>query len=339
MIDEIKKYLNQVANKVSLSESEASDAFDIIMNGGATPAQIAAFITALKMKGENIDEVVAIAKIMRNKALYFPCIHGAIDTCGTGGDNKGSLNISTAVAFVVAACGVPVAKHGNKSISSQSGSADVLRLLGVNIEAKPEIMAKALKEKGICFLLAPIYHPMMNHVAVIRSQLGLRTIFNILGPLLNPANVKRQVVGVYDKDLMPLVAGVFLKLNAEKIWVVHSSDGMDELSISAPTYVTELDNGKISQFVVSPDDAGLNTHDLKLIKGGDAKFNANKMRQLFDGQETGAYFDIVIFNTAAALLVAGKVNSLQEGAVMAKNVIENGSVSTKLQELVVVTNS
>ena len=270
-----------LANGKNLSQEMATRAFQIIMNGGATPAQFAAILMGLRIKGETIEEITAGAIALRVKAKKFESVAGAIDTCGTGGDSRGTYNISTATAFVLAACGVPVVKHGNRSVSSRSGSADVLAELGVKIDAEPQICEKSLRECGIAFLLATKFHPAMRHVAPIRQELGIRTIFNILGPLANPATPDFQLLGVYSKKLVRPMAEVLKSLGTKAAWVVHGSDGLDELTLTGVSYACELKNGEITEFEVSPEDAGLERVSLEDLRGQDPEYNAKALMLWF----------------------------------------------------------
>jgi anthranilate phosphoribosyltransferase len=336
MSNEIIKLIAKTAEGENLTGAEISRAFQIMLLGGATPAQIAALLVALRMKGETVEELTGAAQMLREKAVYFPAPENAIDTCGTGGDHSGSLNISTAVAIITAACGVPVVKHGNRSVSSQSGSSDVLSALGVNLHATQEQMQEALEKCNLCFLATPQYHPGMRHVAPIRQELKLRTIFNLLGPLANPARVKRQLLGVYAQDRQEMLAKALRELGSEHVWVVHSEDGLDEISIAAPTRVVELRNGEIREFTIVPEDAGLPRHPLETIQGGDAAFNASALEDLLAGFP-GAYRDTVLLNTAAALMIAGKTLTLAEGVLMAAEAIDSGKARTGLDQLAIIT--
>ncbi|MGB1539783.1 MAG: anthranilate phosphoribosyltransferase, partial [Rickettsiales bacterium] len=264
----IQTHIDALVEGRDLLPAEAENAFQIIMNGGATPAQMAAFLVALRMKGETAEEICAGATVLRAKAKPFNAPQGAIDTCGTGGDAKGTLNVSTAVAIVVAACGVPVVKHGNRSVSSKSGSSDVLTELGVKIDAEIPVMEEALKRGNLCFLMAPMFHQAMRHVAPVRKELGMRTVFNLLGPLSNPARPKRQVLGVYDAKWLVPMAETLGKLGAERAWIVHGSDGMDELTTTGSSQIAELKiDGSVRRFEVSPEDFGMQTVSLKALEG------------------------------------------------------------------------
>ena len=332
----MQEILNLVATGQALTEAQAEAAFNIMMNGDATPTQIGAFLMGLRLRGETVAEITAGARVMRDKANKIAAPEKAIDTCGTGGDASGTYNISTAVAIVVASLGVPVAKHGNRASSSKSGSAEVLAQLGVNIEAEHAVVEQCLADAGICFMMAPRHHGAMRHVGPSRVEMGMRTIFNLLGPLSNPAGAKRQLIGVFDAAWVTPMAEVLRQLESEKVWVVHGSDGLDELTTTGPTIVAELDKGAITQFEVSPEDAGLPIADPKDLIGGDPEENAAALRALLDGQQS-AYRDIVLLNAAAALLVAEKVSSLAEGAQVAADAIDSGKAAEKLAQLAAVS--
>lgn len=333
----IQDILSDLAEGHNLSQEQAARAFQIIMNAGATPAQMGAFLLGLRVKGETVDEITAGAQVLRMKAPKVTAPAGAIDTCGTGGDAKGTLNISTAVAFVVAGCGVPVVKHGNRGVSSQSGSADVLAELGVNLKAEIPVLERALAEAGICFLMAPQFHSAMRHVAPVRQELALRTVFNLLGPLANPAAPRRQLLGVYSPRWLEPLAMVLHKLGVEQAWVVHGEDGMDELSISGASQVVEMRGGELRRFIVTPEEAGLEAAPLEAIKGADPRSNAMAMQDVLLGAQ-GAYRTIVLLNAAAALIVAGKAHSLEQGVAIAADAIEQGRAMAALRKLVEITN-
>ncbi len=330
-------FIAKVVDGHNLTQDESRRAFQIIMNGGATPAQIAAFLVALRIKGESVSEIAGAAYTMRVKSHNFNAPDNAIDTCGTGGDATGTYNISTTTAIVVAGCGVPVVKHGNRAISSKSGSADILQHLGVNLQASPKRMQEALEQANICFLMAPNYHKAMKHIAPIRQELKLRTIFNLLGPLSNPASVKRQLIGVYDRKLLRPLAEVLRELGTEFAWIVHGADGMDELSLTGETYVAELCDGNIRELTVTPEELGLNRCTLEELQGGDPAANAKAMEQLLAG-DVGAYRNIVLLNSAAALLVAGKVDTLNDGITKAAEAIDQYKARNALQQLIAITN-
>jgi anthranilate phosphoribosyltransferase len=334
---DIKGLLGKVAGGNALSEAEAGCAFDIIMSGDATPAQIGGFLMALRVRGETVDEITAAARVMRAKALHIAAPDDAIDVVGTGGDASGTLNISTGAAIVVAGCGVPVAKHGNRALSSRSGAADVLAALGVNIDADMGLIEKSIAEAGIGFMMAPRHHSATRHVAGPRVELATRTIFNILGPLSNPAGVKRLLVGVFAADWVAPMAQVLGNLGAEKAWVVHGSDGLDELTTTGPSAVAELKDGKVTTFEVSPEDAGLPRASADDLKGGDAEFNAAAMRAMLAG-EAGPFRDIVCYTAGAALVVADAASDLTAGAAQAAEAIDGGQAAAALQRMVRITN-
>ena len=334
---DFKNLIAKVADSHSLNEIEAEAAFDAIMSGEVTPAQIAAFLMALRMRGETVEEITAGARVMRAKATKVDAPEGAIDTCGTGGDASGTYNISTAASFVVAACGVPVAKHGNKALSSKSGSAEVLEKLGVKLDISPAQITKCIKEAGIGFMFAPGHHSAMKHVGPTRAEMGTRTIFNLLGPLSNPAGAKFQVVGVFAQKWVEPFAHVLKNLGSERVWVVHGSDGLDELTTTAISHVAELKNGVVTTFDISPEDVGLARADPAALKGGDPQENMEALVRLLDGEE-GAYRDIVALNAAASLVVAGKATTLSEGVQMAGHAISTGAAKRALEALVSVSN-
>jgi len=337
-IQDMKSLINYVAAGNALSEHEAEHAFDIIMSGDATPAQIGGFLMALRMRGETVAEITGAARTMRAKATRINAPENAIDTVGTGGDGSGTYNISTASSFVLAGAGVPVAKHGNRALSSKTGAADVLSHLGVNVECDMSLVQRAMDEVGICFLMAPRHHTAMRHVGGARVELGTRTIFNLLGPLANPALVKRQLVGVFSRNWIGPVAHVLKGLGSTRAWVVHGDDGLDELTTTTTSTVASLENGKIETFEISPVDAGLPTVTPDDLRGGQPEENAAALRALLEG-EVGAYRDIVLLNSAAALIIAGKVASLGEGAKLAGEVIDSGRAKAKLAALSTITNS
>ena len=337
-MNEFKRLIGLVAGGGRLDSDEAYLAFDIMMSGNATPSQMGAFLMGLRVRGETVDEITGGARAMREKALGIEAPSGAIDTCGTGGDASGTLNISTATSLIVAACGVPVAKHGNRALSSRSGAADVLAALGVNIDADMDLVRKALWDANICFLMAPRHHGAMRHVAGTRVELGTRTIFNLLGPLSNPAGAKRQLIGVFAQEWIEPMAQVLGNLGSEHVWVVHGSDGIDEITTTGPTSVAELKDGKVSTFDVSPEQIGLQTANPDDLKGGSADENAAALTALLDGA-AGPYRDIATLNAAAALIIAGKANDLTGGAALATTAIDTGNAKKTLQQLVEITNA
>jgi anthranilate phosphoribosyltransferase len=336
MAGDLKSLLATVAAGRSLSESEAEAAFDIIMSGDATPSQMGGFLMALRVRGETVDEITGAARIMRAKAVHIDAPHGAIDTCGTGGDASGSFNISTASALVVAGCGVPVAKHGNRALSSKSGSADVLSALGVNIDADLAVVRACLWEIGFGFLMAPRHHSATRHVAPTRVELGTRTIFNLLGPLSSPALARRQLVGVFAPQWVKPMAEVLGRLGGERAWVVHG-DGLDELTTAGVTRVASLDGGEVETFEITPADAGLPAARLDDLRGGEPALNARMMRDVLVGLG-GPLRDVVLLNSAAALLVAGCVANLYEGTELAARALDSGAARRVLDDLVERTN-
>ncbi len=333
---DLKALLALVAQGRSLNESEAEAAFEIIMSGDATPSQMGAFLMALRVRGETVDEIAGAARIMRAKALAIDAPPGAIDTCGTGGDASGSFNISTASALVVAGCGVPVAKHGNRALSSKSGSADVLTALGVNIDAELAVVRACLWQIGIGFLMAPRHHSATRHVAPTRVELGTRTIFNLLGPLSSPAGARRQLVGVFAPEWVRPMAEVLGRLGGERAWVVHG-DGLDELTTAGPTTVAALDAGRVEVFEIVAADAGLPAARREDLAGGEPQHNARLMRQVLAG-DGGPLRDVVLLNSAAALLVAGSAANLADGVERAARSIDSGAARRVLDELVARTN-
>lgn len=337
MINEIQRFIGIVAQGRHLSRAQTGRVFQIIMSGGATPAQIAALLIALRMKGESVGELAGAAMAMRAKMETIDIAGDIIDVCGTGGDGSGMLNVSTAVSLVVAACGVKVAKHGNKSVSSRSGSADVLSSLGVNIQAEKPNVEKALRETGICFLFAPLYHKSLRHVGPVRQELATRTLFNLLGPLANPANPALQLLGVYDRALLLPVAQVLKSLGSKRAWVVHGSDGADELTLTGVSYVAELKDGVVTTFEITPADAGLEACEADALDGGSPNNNAKELSLLLAGKKS-AYRDIVLLNAAAALIVAGKAQSLANGAELAAAAIDEGRAREVLASLVSISN-
>jgi anthranilate phosphoribosyltransferase len=333
ILADLRGAIAKVAAGKSLTQEEAAEAFDLVMSGAATPAQIGALVMGLRVRGETADEIAGAARAMRVKVLTVRAPEGAIDTCGTGGDGKGTFNISTCAAFVVAGAGVPVAKHGNRAISSRSGSADVLKELGVNIEASPETISRCIAECGLGFMFAPAHHAVMRHVAQVRTELGTRTIFNLLGPLANPAGAKYQVIGVFGKGWVEPIAQVLALLGTIRAWVVHGSDGLDELTTTGISDVAVVDAGKVSTFRISPRNAGLPDARPEDLTGGNAVENAAHIRAVLGGLK-GPLRDIVLLNAAAALLVAGKASTLREGVALASESIDSGKALAVLEALV-----
>lgn len=335
---DIKALLAKTCAAQALNFAEAEQAFNIIMSGAATPAQIAAFLVSLRMRGETVDEMSAAVSVIRCKALPVKAPAGAIDIVGTGGDGAHTLNISTATALVVAACGVPVAKHGNRAASSKSGTADVQTALGININADFPKLEQALHEVNYCFMMAPRHHESFKHVGPVRAELGVRTMFNLLGPMCNPAGVKRYLLGVYAKEWVKPVAQTLARLGCEKAWVVHGAGGLDELSTLGSNYVCVVDKDVVSEMQVSPEQAGLPLTTLAELKGGDSSYNAARLQALLQGHQD-PYRDIVLFGSAAALIVAGRTDTLVEGVKIASKVIDEGKAQAVLDGLIRITNS
>lgn len=333
ILADLRGAIAKVAAGKSLTQEEAAEAFNLVMSGAATPAQIGALVMGLRVRGETVDEIAGAARAMRAKVLTVRAPEGAIDTCGTGGDGKGTFNISTCTAFVVAGAGVPVAKHGNRAISSRSGSADVLKELGVNIEASPETISRCIAKCGLGFMFAPAHHAAMRHVAQVRTELGTRTIFNLLGPLANPAGAKYQIIGVFGKEWVEPIAQVLALLGTIRAWVVHGSDGLDELTTTGISDVAVVDAGKVSTFRISPRNAGLPDARPEDLTGGNAVENAAHIRAVLGGLK-GPLRDIVLLNAAAALLVAGKASTLREGVALASESIDGGKALAVLEALV-----
>jgi anthranilate phosphoribosyltransferase len=333
----MKEVLGRLAVGHTMSEAQSEEVFEVIMSGNATPAQIGGLLMALRVRGETVEEITGAARIMRAKALGMAAPPGAVDTCGTGGDGSGTFNISTASAFVVAGCGVPVAKHGNRALSSKSGSADVLAALGIKVDADMALVKESLWENNLGFLMAPRHHNAMRHVAGPRVELGTRTIFNLLGPLSNPAGTRFQIVGVFASQWVEPVAEVLGRLGLERAWVVHGRDGLDELSTTAPSLVAEWKDGQVNSFEIRPEDAGLSRARPEDLKGGDAAVNAAALRSLLAGAK-GAYRDIVLLNAAATLIVAGKAGDLKDGVALAADSIDSGKARTVLERMVAITN-
>lgn len=333
---DLKSFIGPAADR-PLTRAEAETAFGIIMDGDATPSQIGGFLMALRTRGETVDEFAAAAAAMRARCNAVTAPEGAIDIVGTGGDGKGTLNISTATALVVAGCGVVVAKHGNRNLSSKSGAADALTELGVNVMLEATEVTRVLADVGIAFMMAPMHHPATRHVMPARQELGTRTIFNILGPLTNPAGVKRQLTGAYSSDMIRPMAETLLALGSTDAWLVHGSDGTDEMTICGLTDVAILENGSVRDTAVHPEDAGLPVHPFEAIAGGTPAHNATALRALLDG-EASAYRDAVLLNAAAALIVAGRVETLPEGVEMAREAIDSGKARATLTALAQRTN-
>ncbi|MGB3026032.1 anthranilate phosphoribosyltransferase [Paradevosia shaoguanensis] len=334
---DIKAALNKIAQGRDLSGEEMRSVISSIMSGEATASQIGAFLMGMRVKGETVTEIAAAVSILREKMIPVEAPEGAIDIVGTGGDGAGTLNISTASAFVVASAGVPVAKHGNRALSSKSGSAEAIQALGVKLDLTPEQIAQNIRETGLGFMFAPSHHPALKHVGPARVELGTRTMFNLLGPQANPAGVHRYLLGVYSEDWVEPVAAALLANRAVKAWVVHGSDGLDEITTTGPTSVAQIAGGSLTAFQISPEDVGLPVSTLAELKGGDPDANAVALRALLDGAH-GPYRNIVLFNSAAAFLVADRVEDIREGIALAAHQIDTGAAKATLDKLIAVSN-
>jgi anthranilate phosphoribosyltransferase len=332
-VSAFKPVLAAVAKGEPLSREGARAAFTLILDGAATPAQLGAFLMALRLRGETPDELIGAAEAMRAAMLKVEAPEGAIDIVGTGGDGADTYNISTLAAIIVAACGVPVAKHGGKAASSRSGASDVLAELGVEVGAEPSAAARSLREAGLCFMAAPTHHPALRHAAPVRTELGLRTIFNLLGPLCNPASVTRQLLGVYSQDWLAPMALALRELGSQRVWLLHGSDGLDEATTTGETHVVALEKGEMRSFTIAPEDAGLPRASGQDLKGGDPAHNARALREVLAGARN-AYRDIAVLNAAAALVVAEKAQDLREGAMLAAKALDSGAAAEKLRQLV-----
>ena len=337
-MDDFKALIGKVATGAELTVQESASAFDRMMSGEATPSQMGALLMGLRVRGETVDEITGAVTTMRAKMLAVAAPENAIDVVGTGGDASGSYNISTCAAFIVAGAGVPVAKHGNRALSSRSGAADVLAALGVRIDLGPEQIAQCIAQAGIGFMFAPLHHPAMKHVGPTRVELGTRTIFNLLGPLSNPAGVKRQMVGVFSRHWVEPLANVLARLGSERAMVVHGSDGLDEITTAGPTSVASLENGTVRTFEITPDDVGLPKADPKRLLGGDAAANAAALLSVLKGEKS-PYRDVAMFNAAAALVVAGRAKDLAGGMALARTSIDSGEAEGRLDRLIAVSNN
>lgn len=335
--NELKRLMNKVAGGASLDEDEIQLVLDTMTAGAATPVQMGAFLMALRVRGESVAEITGAARLMRARMTPVEAPPGAVDIVGTGGDAHGTYNVSTCASFVAAGAGVPIAKHGNRSVSSLSGASDVLGALGVKLDVAPATISRAIAGAGVGFMWAPMHHAAMKHWAPVRAELGIRTLFNLLGPLCNPAGVRRQVLGVFDKRWLEPMAHVLRNLGAEHAWVVHGADGLDEMTTTGITYVAELLDGNITLFEVSPEDAGLPRATLSELKGGDATVNAAAIRDVLSG-EPGPLRDIVLLNAAAALIVGGKAANLTDGVERAVRAIDTGAAQRALDALIAITN-
>jgi anthranilate phosphoribosyltransferase len=336
--DDFKALIAKAATGTALTREEAARGFDRMMSGEATPSQMGGLLMALRVRGETVDEITGAVTAMREKMLRVTAPPDAIDVVGTGGDASGSYNISTCAAFIVAGAGVPVAKHGNRALSSRSGAADVLGALGVKIELAPESVGRCIREAGIGFMFAPAHHPAMKNVGPTRVELGTRTIFNLLGPLSNPAGVRRQMVGVFSRHWVEPLAQVLKNLGSESVWVVHGSDGLDEITISGPTAVAALENGTVREFEISPDDVGFARAKPESLRGGDAQENAQALLEVLKGKK-GAFRDVALLNAAAGLIVAGRAKDLKAGVALATKSVDSGEAEGRLDRLIAVSNA
>ncbi len=337
-MDAFKPMIAKVAAGAPLSAAEAETAFERILSGESTPAQTAGFLMALRVRGETVEEITGAVRAMRAKMLRVEGVEDAIDIVGTGGDNVGTWNVSTLAAILAAACGVKVAKHGNRAASSKSGAADVLTALNVKVGLPPDHVARCIGEAGLGFMMAPTHHASMRHVGPVRIELGTRTIFNLLGPLSNPASVKRQVVGVFSPGWLEPIAETLRELGSERVWVVHGADGLDEMTTTGPTHVVELKDGKITRFDVTPADAGLKTSTIDELKGGDPAVNAVALKGVLQGARN-AYRDIAVLNAAAGLVVAERAGTLADAARQVEAVIDSGAALATLNRLSAVSNA
>ncbi|MEI8144587.1 MAG: anthranilate phosphoribosyltransferase [Alphaproteobacteria bacterium] len=337
-MEEFKALIAKVGTGASLDRAEAELAFSKIMTGDCTPSQIGGFLMALRVRGETVEEITAAVATMRARMVRVEAPEGAVDVVGTGGDASHSLNISTAAAFIVAGAGVPVAKHGNRALSSRSGAADCLMALGVKVDLSPEKISHCIREAGIGFMFAPAHHPAMKHVGPTRVELGTRTIFNLLGPLSNPASVKRQMVGVFAERWVEPLAHVLGNLGSARAWVVHGSDGLDEVTGTGPTSVAEWTGGKVTTFSIAPGDVGLGLCRAEDLKGGDADHNAAALRAIRTGRRN-AYRDVASLNAAASLVVAGKAATLPDAFALASQAIDTGAAAARLDALIRLSNA
>src|SRR5215210_1084233 len=337
-MESFKPYIAKVATGAALTREEARAAFDTLLSGEVTPAQAGGFLMALRVRGEALDEIVGAVSAMRGRMLKVEAPKNAIDIVGTGGDQSGSYNISTLAAMIVAGCGVPVAKHGNRAASSRSGAADVLTALGVKIGLEPAALSRCLKEAGLCFMFAQTHHASMRHVAPVRVELGTRTLFNLLGPLSNPARVPRQLLGVPSQMWLEPLTQALKGLGSRRVWAVHGSDGLDEITTTGPTTVVALENGSVRQFTIAPEDVGLAKARHEDLKGADPAHNARELRAVLDGGRT-AYRDVALFNAAAALVIAEEAKDLRDGVARAGQAIESGAAKAVLDKLVAVSNA
>jgi anthranilate phosphoribosyltransferase len=337
MSDEFKGLIAKAASGAALSREEAARGFNTMMSGEATPSQMGGLLMALRVRGETVDEITGAVTAMREKMLRVRAPAEAIDVVGTGGDASGSFNISTCAALIVAGAGVPVAKHGNRALSSRSGAADVLAALGVNIELPPDGIARCIEQAGIGFMFAPSHHPAMKNVGPTRVELGTRTIFNLLGPLSNPASVKRQMIGVFSRHWIEPLAQVLKNLGSKSVWVVHGSDGLDEITTAGATHVAALENGAVRTFEVTPEDVGLARVKPEALRGGEAGENAQALTEVLKGAK-GPFRDVAVLNAAAGLMVAGRAKDLKQAVALAQKSVDSGEAHHRLRRLVAISN-
>jgi len=337
-MDDFKTLIGKVATGATLTRDESAKAFDYMMSGEATPSQMGGFLMGLRLRGETVDEITGAVATMRAKMQRVAAPPDAIDVVGTGGDASGSYNISTCAAFIVAGAGIPIAKHGNRALSSRSGAADVLGALGVKIDLRPDEITRCIYEAGIGFMFAPAHHPAMKHVGPTRVELGTRTIFNLLGPLSNPAGVKRQMVGVFSRQWVEPLANVLKNLGSERAYVVHGSDGLDEITTSGPTAVAALDGGKVTTFEIKPEELGLTPAKPEQLRGGDADANAVALKDVLKGKKS-PFRDVALLNAAAAIVVAGKAKDLKEGLTVAAKSLDSAEAEGRLDRLIAVSNA
>jgi anthranilate phosphoribosyltransferase len=337
-VQDFKPYIAALAEGAPLAREEARAAFSLIFDGAATPAQLGAFLMGLRMRGESVEEIIGAAQAMRAVMTPVEAPAGAIDIVGTGGDGAGTYNISTLAALIAAGAGAVVAKHGGKASSSRSGASDVLGELCVKVGVSAEAAAQCLREAGVCFMAGPTHHPALRHAGPVRAEMGVRTIFNLLGPLSNPARVERQALGVYSRDWLEPLARVLRELGSKRVWLLHGSDGLDEATTTGPTHVVALEDGEIRAFEITPEDAGLSRATAQQLVGGDPAHNARALRAVLAG-EKNAYRDIAVLNAAIALIVAGRAADLREGAALAQQALDSGAAAEKLAALVRLSNA
>lgn len=337
-MESFKPLIAKVAAGAQLTRSEASAAFDAMLSGDVTPAQMGGFLMALRVRGETVEEITGAVTAMRSKMLRVEAPAQAIDIVGTGGDGSGSYNVSTLASLITAACGVPVAKHGNRAASSKSGTADALSALGVKVGIDADTVARCVREAGIGFMMAPTHHAAMRHVGPVRVELGTRTMFNLLGPLSNPAGVKRQLIGVFSSAWLRPMAETLRNLGSERVWVAHGSDGLDEITTTGPSEIVELRNGDIRSFRIAPEEVGLPRSEPAALRGGDPLHNANALREVLEGAKN-AYRDIAMFNAAAALVVAEAATDLTDGVSQAARALDSGAARQTLAKLVSISNA